>query len=68
MKPATMLLLAGLAALGLWYIWRWRSLERARAAPAPAGSYRPSFEDCLVGFVTDFFDTLGIGNFAPTTA
>ena len=62
------LLLAGLAALGLWYIWRWWSLERARAASAPAGSYHPTLGDCLVGFVTDFFDTLGIGNFAPTTA
>jgi uncharacterized membrane protein YfcA len=25
-------------------------------------------EDCVVGFVTNFFDALGIGNFAPTTA
>ena len=62
------LLLASLATLGVWYIWRWRSLERARVASAPPGSYRPTLEDCLVGFVTNFFDTLGIGNFAPTTA
>jgi uncharacterized membrane protein YfcA len=62
------LLLASLATLGVWYIWRWRSLERARVASAPPRSYRPTLEDCLVGFVTNFFDALGIGNFAPTTA
>ncbi len=68
MNPVTVLLLAGLAALGLWFGWRWWSLERARAASRPAGGSRPTLEDCLIGFVTDFFDTLGIGNFAPTTA
>jgi uncharacterized membrane protein YfcA len=29
---------------------------------------RPTLGDNLVGFVTGFFDTLGIGSFAPTTA
>jgi uncharacterized membrane protein YfcA len=29
---------------------------------------RPTWVDVLIGFVTDFFDTLGIGSFAPTTA
>lgn len=29
---------------------------------------RPTWIDVLIGFVTDFFDTLGIGSFAPTTA
>lgn len=29
---------------------------------------RPAAMDLLIGFVTDFFDTLGIGAFAPTTA
>lgn len=29
---------------------------------------RPSVGDTLIGFVTGFFDTLGIGSFAPTTA
>jgi uncharacterized membrane protein YfcA len=29
---------------------------------------RPTRIDVLIGFVTDFFDTLGIGSFAPTTA
>jgi uncharacterized membrane protein YfcA len=34
----------------------------------PDRRLRPSTEDCAVGFVTNFFDALGIGNFAPTTA
>jgi len=29
---------------------------------------RPSSGDIAIGFVTDFFDTLGIGSYAPTTA
>src|SRR6202011_5600116 len=28
----------------------------------------PTPVELLIGFVTDFFDTLGIGSFAPTTA
>lgn len=38
------------------------------AAEAAAGPARPRAFDLILGFVTDFFDTLGIGNFAPTTA
>lgn len=29
---------------------------------------RPTASDVAIGFVTDFFDALGIGSFAPTTA
>ncbi|MEP6882473.1 MAG: hypothetical protein ABI866_10800, partial [Dokdonella sp.] len=32
------------------------------------GQSRPSAEAVLLGAVTNFFDTLGIGSFAPTTA
>src|SRR6266446_9174633 len=28
----------------------------------------PTPVELIIGFVTDFFDTLGIGSFAPTTA
>ena len=38
--------------------------QKARAA----GALRAKPEAILIGLVTDFFDTLGIGNFAPTTA
>ena len=43
----------------------------AESAAAPSVSPRPAGPrpfDLAVGFVTNFFDTLGIGNFAPTTA
>jgi uncharacterized membrane protein YfcA len=40
----------------------------APAGPLSAGPARPGAFDLAVGFVTNFFDTLGIGNFAPTTA
>ena len=68
MKLATLVLLAALAALGIWYAARWWLLERARRTPAADGARWPSLADCALGFVTDFLDTLGIGAFAPTTA
>ncbi len=40
------------------------NLAEERAARAR----QPRFTDALVGFITNFFDTLGIGSFAPTTA
>ena len=61
----TRLLLTALALLALAYIWRWVTLERRR--PAPQG-HTPRPIDVLLGFVLNFFDTLGIGCFAPTTA
>ncbi|MEM7234109.1 MAG: sulfite exporter TauE/SafE family protein [Planctomycetota bacterium] len=42
-----------------------------RFVPAKDGSdarWVPTWLDTLIGFVTNFFDTLGIGSFAPTTA
>lgn len=63
-----MALLGGLGVLAVWFTLRWRSIERARRAQDPSRRFRPSTEDCAVGFVTNFFDALGIGNFAPTTA
>src|SRR5690242_13559985 len=38
------------------------------APPDSASGGGPRAFDLAVGFVTNFFDTLGIGNFAPTTA
>lgn len=68
MKAATLALLVGLALLAAWFAWRWRTIERARRLQDPDRRLRPTTEDCAVGFVTNFFDALGIGNFAPTTA
>jgi len=47
------------------------SVRRIRRAPdGPGNDHRwlPTFRHLLIGFVTNFFDTLGIGNFAPTVA
>jgi uncharacterized membrane protein YfcA len=61
-------LLLGAIALGaLTYIARWWWLERARGSD-PTRPRKPRPSDLIVGFVTNFFDTLGIGCFAPTTA
>lgn len=62
-NPKTWLLLA-LAAVPLAYLAVW--VRSARRAPVRVG--RPSWRHAVVGFVTNFFDTLGIGSFAPTTA
>jgi len=82
LNAGTIGLLTALAVVAAGYIGRWWGLERARAseragagasaAAAEPASFvptrRPRFSDALVGFVTNFFDTLGIGSFAPTTA
>ena len=39
-----------------------------RAARNRAQRERPTLGDIAIGFSTDFFDALGIGSFAPTTA
>ena len=68
MSHTAAVLLAALAILALVYILRWRQLRRRAAQqagtpPQPLGLLRPT-----VGFIANFFDTLGIGSFAPTTA
>jgi uncharacterized membrane protein YfcA len=57
-------LLAGLAAIILFFVVTWWQAARA-GRPV---HQRPAVAPSLVGFVTLFFDTLGIGNYAPTTA
>ncbi|HEV2269899.1 MAG TPA: sulfite exporter TauE/SafE family protein [Steroidobacteraceae bacterium] len=66
----TRVLLGLLSALLLWFVWRWPQLEQrlAAATPRSTGPTGPGAFDFALGFITDFFDTLGIGNFAPTTA
>jgi uncharacterized membrane protein YfcA len=62
---STRVLLTALGAIALWYAWQWFASERRKGGSAPRSPRAP---DVLLGFVTDFFDTLGIGGFAPTTA
>jgi uncharacterized membrane protein YfcA len=52
-----------MAFLGAWFIWLWFRRDRGKLAEA-----KPGAERTLIGFVINFFDTLGIGSFAPTTS
>ncbi len=65
MSTGTIVLLSLLGAFALWYVWRW--YDSALQRP-PGTSWVPRAGDTATGFVTNFFDTLGIGSFAPTTA
>jgi uncharacterized membrane protein YfcA len=65
MRWEKLILLGALCVLTVYFVWRWWVLRRT----APGGvSDRPRPGDFATGFVTNFFDTLGIGSFAPTTA
>ncbi|WP_082607424.1 sulfite exporter TauE/SafE family protein [Lysobacter sp. Root983] len=66
-RDGTILLLSALTLLALGYVGRWWMIERARRVPTDAPR-RPDARDLATGFVANFFDTLGIGSFATTTA
>lgn len=55
------ILLVAVALVGIFYVVLWISEIRKRG-----GFAWPSPVLLAIGFVTDFFDTLGIGSFAPT--
>jgi uncharacterized membrane protein YfcA len=67
MKPA---LFVGLILVAIPYLLALgRAVARGRAARATGeDAPSPTPLGLLIGFVTNFFDTLGIGSFAPTTA
>src|SRR3954471_6482380 len=72
MNPITGLLTA-LGALTAVFVGAWTravlAVRREQPAPtSPAADARPSPTHIGVGAVTNFFDTLGIGSFATTTA
>jgi uncharacterized membrane protein YfcA len=60
-------LLGSLVASGVLLAVRW-TMETRRVAARGDGLAAPTPLDLLIGFVTNFFDTLGIGSFATTTA
>ena len=63
-----MILYVALAAVTVTFLAvAFRTVGRARRAGA-TDSIRPTPVELLIGFVTNFFDTLGIGSFAPTTS
>jgi uncharacterized membrane protein YfcA len=60
------ILLGALVAAGLLLVVRW-AIETRRWASRRGQGFAPTPLELLIGFVTDFFDTLGIGAFATTT-
>jgi uncharacterized membrane protein YfcA len=68
MSTGAVVLLATLGAVTVWYIARWYLIEHAQGEKRRHRQTHPHASDVLIGFVTNFFDTLGIGSFAPTTA
>jgi uncharacterized membrane protein YfcA len=65
---ASLVLVGGLL-LALAFVLAWRRIERD-SVPVANGATggRPTVGGLLLGLVTNFFDTLGIGSFASTTA
>ena len=57
------ILIALLGAAGVAFVVFW--IRQARGA---TGRRRPTVRQLAIGVVTDFFDMLGIGSFAPTTS
>jgi uncharacterized membrane protein YfcA len=61
-------LFLALGAVTIWFVWSWVRLARKTpgglvSAPRAHAGYHG-----IVGFAFGFLDTLGIGNFAPTTS
>lgn len=64
------ILLAALIVITLGYAAAWWSMARKKRAAGGHGAHeavQPTTKHLGIGFVTNFFDTLGIGSFATTT-
>ncbi len=61
-------LIVALVLLAAGYGFGFARAQRRASHQQPGGHWMPSPHQMLVGLVTNFFDALGIGNFAPTTA
>jgi uncharacterized membrane protein YfcA len=68
LTASTQSLLAILVVVAIVFCLRWYALERRAAVAAGAPASRPRRFDVLIGFIANFFDTLGIGSFATTTS
>ena len=60
-------LLAALVATTVWFLWAWVRISR-KSIPNVPGEKKHTWYHSIVAFVMCFFDTLGVGNFATTTA
>lgn len=71
MTDAKTLLLAALVAVTLAFLATWFVIARRRRASGADGATEPVLPttgQLAIGFFSNFFDTLGIGSFATTTA
>jgi uncharacterized membrane protein YfcA len=67
MSDPRLILFVALGAITLFFVVVWyRALQAGRAQQN--GPDMPTPLQTLIGFGTNFFDTLGIGSYAPTTA
>ena len=64
LTPKTLLFVA-LGTVAVFYLWTWFSAVRRHVSSEPT---MPTPLHAGIGFVTNFFDTLGIGSFATTTS
>ena len=62
--PIVQILLGALIVSGILLVVRWSTSATRRGTPQGP----PHAVDVVIGFATNFFDTLGIGSFATTTA
>lgn len=66
---AALLAALGAVSVGFAAYWGRALLKERQAGGSPGDPVRaPTPVELAIGFVTDFFDTLGIGSFAPTTS
>ncbi len=64
MSDPRLVLFVALGAFGVFFVTSWiRALARHRGERGA-----PTALQTVIGFLTNFFDTLGIGSYAPTTA
>jgi uncharacterized membrane protein YfcA len=72
LETAKLVLLVALGLVGIAFVTFWsraigRSTHDSSAAGA-ANGVQPTWFETLIGFITNFFDTFGIGSFATTTS
>lgn len=68
MNNLRMTLFAALAVVTVWFIMTWTKLTRRTRNEDTQSTDRHTLFHAVVAFVFTFFDTLGIGNFAPTAS
>jgi uncharacterized membrane protein YfcA len=72
LETAKLVLLVALGLVGIAFVTFWsRAIGRSKDDPTASGAAQgvaPNWFETLIGFVTNFFDTFGIGSFATTTS